>query len=186
MGYLDTTVPPNIYLRSGRPSVRAMANGFDIVIRFGHGTQLPASAAAGLSDRRITGVPAASLRKFTLAYCTQDQPLSSAVRVAAQRTPTPRSLAEECSCRKHEESSACKGPFNRNVRPTARCDLGNYLRDFLGRYSAPQCQNPTRARRVIDLKRLNSRMNSLKPLDGSNPCLTMTFFKLIGISTKTA
>jgi plasmid stabilization system protein ParE len=24
------------------------------------------------------GVPAASLRKFTLAYCTQDQPLSSA------------------------------------------------------------------------------------------------------------
>jgi hypothetical protein len=42
------------------------------------------------------GVPAASLRKFTLVYCTQDQPLSSAVRVAAQRTPTPRSLAEEC------------------------------------------------------------------------------------------
>ena len=59
-----------------------------------------------------TGVPAASLRKFTLVYCTQDQPLSSAVRVAAQRTPTPRSLAEECGCRKHEESSACKGPFN--------------------------------------------------------------------------
>jgi hypothetical protein len=26
----------------------------------------------------VLGVPAASLRKFTLAYCTQDQPLSSA------------------------------------------------------------------------------------------------------------
>ena len=29
---------------------------------------------------RLGGVPAASLRKFTLAYCTQDQPLSSAFR----------------------------------------------------------------------------------------------------------
>jgi hypothetical protein len=54
---------------------------------------------------RHIGVPAASLRKFTLVYCTQDQPLSSAVRVAAQRTP--RSLAEECGYRKHDESSAC-------------------------------------------------------------------------------
>src|SRR5262245_54868845 len=56
---------------------------------------------AKISARRLgsdlhIGVPAASLRKFTLVYCTQDQPLSSAVRVASQRTPTLRSLAEEC------------------------------------------------------------------------------------------
>ncbi len=51
------------------------------------------------------------------------------------------------------------------------------------RCTVSQGQNPTRARRVIDLTRLNSRMNSLKPLDKSNPCLNMTFFKLTAIST---
>ena len=72
---------------------------------------LTEQVGVAIADGQL-GVPAASLRKFTLVYCTQDEPLSSAVRVAAQRTPTPRSLAEECSCRKHEESTACKGPFN--------------------------------------------------------------------------
>src|SRR6516162_1976756 len=44
-------------------------------------------------DRTQERVPAASLRKFTLAYCTQDQPLSSAF---LSSTAVSQSRAAEC------------------------------------------------------------------------------------------